>query len=45
VDAQRQLCGCYAGCNGGKPLDVVNLAAAIWNVDNRTAIERLREML
>ena len=45
VDVERGLCGCYAGCNGGKPLDVVNLAAAIWNVDNRTAIERLREML
>jgi hypothetical protein len=45
VDIERGLCGCYAGCNGGKPLDVVNLAAAIWNVDNRTAIERLRGML
>jgi len=45
VDVERGLCGCYAGCNGGKPLDVVNLAAAIWNVDNRTAIERLRGMM
>jgi len=45
VDAQRQLCGCYAGCNGGRPMDVVNLAAAVWNVDNRSAIERLRQML
>ena len=45
VDVERGLCGCFAGCNGGKPLDVINLAAAIWNVDNRTAIERLRGML
>lgn len=45
VDLQRQLCGCYAGCNGGRPLDVVNLAAALWNCSNAEAIDRLRQMI
>ncbi|MEJ5225041.1 MAG: bifunctional DNA primase/polymerase [Anaerolineales bacterium] len=45
IDAERQLCGCYAGCNGGRPMDIVNLAAALWNCSNSEAVERLRQML
>lgn len=45
IDLQRQLCGCYAGCNGGRPMDIVNLAAALWNCSNAEAIERLRQMI
>ncbi len=45
IDTQRNLCGCYAGCNAGRPMDVVNLAAALWNCSNAEALERLRQML
>ncbi|HCE18599.1 MAG TPA: hypothetical protein DEQ80_12145 [Anaerolinea thermolimosa] len=45
VDLKRGLCGCYAGCNGGRPMDVINLVAALWNCSNAEAIERLRQML
>jgi hypothetical protein len=45
IDAERRLCGCYAGCNGGRPMDVVNLVAQLWGVSNAEAIERLRQML
>ncbi len=45
VDLERGLCGCFAGCNGGRPMDTVNLAAAVWNCSNAEALERFREML
>jgi len=45
VDAEREICGCYAGCNGKRPMDIVNFCARIWHVSNFEAIERLRQML
>jgi hypothetical protein len=45
IDTHRQLCGCYAGCNGGRPMDVINLAAQIWGVSNSEAISRFQNML
>ncbi len=45
IDAKNQICGCYAGCNGGRAMDVVNLMAQVWGVSNSDAIERLRQML
>lgn len=45
IDLRRGLCGCYAGCNGGKAMDIVNLAAQLWGCSNAEAIERLRQML
>lgn len=45
IDTHRQLCGCYAGCNGGRTMDVVNLAAQIWGVSNSEAISRFQNML
>ena len=45
IDAQRGICGCYAGCNGGRPFDVINLWGALRGVDNRTAIFELSKLL
>jgi hypothetical protein len=45
IDAKRQICGCYAGCAGGKPMDIINLTAQLWGMSNTEAIERLRQML
>ena len=45
VDTHRQLCGCYAGCNGGRPMDVINLASQILGVSNSEAISRFQNML
>ncbi len=45
VDPERGLCGCFAGCNNRRPMDVINLAAQLWNCSNAEAIERLRQML
>ncbi len=45
IDLERGLCGCYAGCNGGRPMDVANLVANLWNCSNAEAIERLQKML
>jgi hypothetical protein len=44
VDSRRQICGCYAGCNGGKSMDVINLYARLNGLDNVRAIEQLREV-
>lgn len=45
VDTEHQICGCFAGCNNRRPMDVINLVAALWNCSNAEAIERLRQML
>lgn len=45
IDTNWGLCGCYAGCNGNRPMDIINLVAALWNCSNAEAIERLRQML
>lgn len=37
VNAQKQVCGCFAGCND-KPMDVVNLYARLHGLSNREAI-------
>lgn len=44
VDAQRGLCGCYAGCND-RPMDVVDLYARLHGLDNRGAIRELARSL
>lgn len=42
VDADRGLCGCYAGCTPeGRPLDVIGLYARINNLSNKEAIREL----
>jgi len=43
IDASRGLCGCYAGCAGGRAMDVINLTAAMLGVGNSDALERLRK--
>lgn len=45
IDLERQICCCYAGCNNGLPMDVINLAAKLWGCSNAEAIERLRQMI
>lgn len=45
IDARRGLCGCYAGCNGGKSLDVINLYAKTHNLTNSGAIDALRKLI
>ncbi|WP_322805849.1 bifunctional DNA primase/polymerase [Thermanaerothrix sp.] len=45
VDTEHQICGCFAGCNNRRPMDVINLAAQLWNCSNAEAIDRLRQML
>ncbi len=37
-----QYCGCYAGCNGSKPWDIVNLFSRLYQCNNNEAIIRLR---
>jgi hypothetical protein len=37
----RNIGGCYAGCNGGKPFDVINLAAHFRKTDIRGAVDYL----
>lgn len=41
VHPERGLCGCYAGCNGGRPMDVINLAAQLWGCEPGEAAQRL----
>jgi hypothetical protein len=38
-------CGCFAGCNNGRPMDIINLVANMENISNTEAIEKLRESL
>lgn len=45
VDTEHQICGCFAGCNNRRPMDVINLVAQLWGCSNAEAIERLRLML
>lgn len=39
------LCGCYSGCAGGRPLDIINLYARIHSITNAQAINELRRGL
>jgi len=44
VDTEQQICGCYAGCTG-KPLDVINLYARMYDITNHEAILALAGQL
>lgn len=44
IDTERQVCGCYAGCNE-KPMDVINLYAALYGLSNQNAILELSKRL
>jgi hypothetical protein len=44
VDTNKQICGCYAGCSGQTPWDIINLFARLRNVSNNEAIEILSKM-
>jgi len=39
------VCGCLAGCNGRRPMDVINLYALLHGVDVQEAISELGEKL
>lgn len=41
VRADTQFCGCYAGCNGKEPWDVINLYAKLHNLSNGEALREL----
>ncbi len=41
VHPERGLCGCLAGCNGGRPMDVINLASQLWGCELGEAAQRL----
>lgn len=45
IDTLNQVCSCRAGCNGGRPLDVINLFARMKGISNAEAIGRLRLMI
>ena len=38
VNLTTQMCGCFAGCNGGKAMDVIGLFAHLQQITNRDAI-------
>ena len=44
IDTEKQICGCFAGCTP-KPLDVINLYARLYSLDNRSAILSLADQL
>jgi hypothetical protein len=44
VDTAKQICGCYAGCSGQTPWDIINLFARLHNVSNNEAIDQLSRM-
>lgn len=44
VDTKKQICGCYAGCSGQTPWDIINLFARLHNVSNNEAIDQLSKM-
>lgn len=41
IDINRQICGCYSGCNGGRVMDGINFYAAWHGVSNTEAIREL----
>jgi hypothetical protein len=45
VDTKNQICGCYAGCNGGKSLDAIDLFARLHQLSNSEAIRELAERI
>jgi len=45
IDTKNQICICMAGCNGGKPMDVINLYAKINNLTNSEALMQMKGML
>lgn len=45
INTERQVCGCHAGCNNGRPLDVINLYAQTQGMSNAQAVEELRRQL
>lgn len=44
IDATRGICNCFS-CNFPKPLDVIDLYAALYGMDNRTALLTLAAKL
>jgi hypothetical protein len=38
IDTDLQICGCFKGCTGAKPLDVINLFARLQGLTNQQAI-------
>lgn len=44
LDTEHQVCGCHAGCTP-LPLDVINLYARLYGIDNITAIKELAQRL
>lgn len=45
IDTQLQLCNCFSGCAGDKPLDVINLYSRLHGLTNREAILSLARRL
>ena len=44
IDTKQEICGCHAGCTL-QPLDVINLYARLYSLDNNQAILALRKAL
>jgi hypothetical protein len=38
IDTRLQICGCFSGCNGPKPWDVINVYARLHSLSNNQAI-------
>lgn len=45
IDVDKQICGCYAGCTGSKPYDVINLWARWHDLTNEDAFRSLARRL
>jgi hypothetical protein len=45
IDTAKKVCGCYAGCTGSKPMDVVNLYSRLFGIGNREAIFALSKFI
>lgn len=45
IDTLNQVCSCRAGCNGGRPLDSINLYARMNRISNAEAISQLQRMI
>lgn len=41
IDTKRGLCGCYAGCNGGKSMDVLNVYGRLYGIESSEVVKRL----
>lgn len=41
ADTKKEICGCFAGCHGTRPWDVVNLYAKLHGVSNSQALAEL----